>query len=164
MDIEHFCNSIENYDIRVFNWMLKSGIDINSNNVYGVSPLHVASGCGSLYMTSAILKEGANVNALSNNYIVGANALHFACRVPKKNASLRVCQLLIDHGINVNAQRSNGLTPLHIACQNGHDKICQLFLENGAKPNISSKNDGIELPHINIKSLDKDMFKSTLPL
>ena len=40
--------------------------------------------------------------------------------------------MLLDAKASVNAQNSNGETPLFIACQEGHGRIAQLLLDCGA--------------------------------
>jgi ankyrin repeat protein len=38
--------------------------------------------------------------------------------------------MLLEAGATVNVSRKDGVTPLHIAAQNGHRHICQLLMAN----------------------------------
>ena len=33
----------------------------------------------------------------------------------------------------------DGVTPLHFACENGHDEVVKILLQGGADPNIQDK-------------------------
>ena len=49
--------------------------------------------------------------------------------------SLKVAQLLIEHGVDVNTQCMSTLRPLHVASNNGHPEILRLLIGNGADVN-----------------------------
>ena len=43
-----------------------------------------------------------------------------------------VCQLLIDHGADVNKQDARKQTPLWVSAEEGHKDICEVLIQNGA--------------------------------
>lgn len=43
-----------------------------------------------------------------------------------------MANLLIQHGANVNLQTSDGLSPLHVATNNGNLKFGEALIKNGA--------------------------------
>ena len=49
-------------------------------------------------------------------------------------------QGLLEAGADVNAKSKNncGYTPLHMACERGHEQIVRLLIANGAKVNVKS--------------------------
>ncbi|KAN0141856.1 Ankyrin repeat-containing domain protein, partial [Lactarius tabidus] len=49
---------------------------------------------------------------------------------------VRVAQLLLDRGANVNAWRDDHQTPLHLASYFGNVEIVRLFLDHGAEINV----------------------------
>jgi ankyrin repeat protein len=51
-------------------------------------------------------------------------------------ANLRIANLLIEHGANVNAQNKEGSNPLRIAALHGDTNLIQLLLSKGATPDI----------------------------
>ena len=53
-----------------------------------------------------------------------------------------MCSFLLSHdGTDVNISNSNGMTPLHVACENGHTDIVNLLLSHvGINVNIAKSN------------------------
>ena len=51
--------------------------------------------------------------------------------IRKKHATIQVAQYLIRKGANVNAVDEEGLAPLHMALEDGHDAVVQLLLAAG---------------------------------
>ncbi len=46
-----------------------------------------------------------------------------------------MARFLIDRGADVTRQDSTGLTPLHLAAENGHESPVRLLLDRSADPN-----------------------------
>jgi len=74
-----------------------------------------------------LLKLGAGPNAIEET--VKWTQLMYAVN----NKRMRVCELLIENGADVNAN-SGGETPLTIAAAGGNSAMCALLLVNGADP------------------------------
>jgi len=53
--------------------------------------------------------------------------------------NLEIIKALLQKGVNVNAQESDGSTALMNAAYKGHAEIVKLLIENGANPNIADK-------------------------
>ena len=47
----------------------------------------------------------------------------------------RICELLIDHGADVNKKDARKQTPLWVAAEEGHKDICEVLIQNGASVN-----------------------------
>ena len=47
----------------------------------------------------------------------------------------RICELLIDHGADVNNKDTRKQTPLWVAAEEGHKDICEVLIQNGASVN-----------------------------
>ena len=58
-----------------------------------------------------------------------------------KHGSLKVAQLLIEHGVDVNPRCSSELRPLHLASLNDHPEISRLLIQNGADVNARTSGD-----------------------
>ena len=132
----------------------------------GQGPLHLAARAGAADAANFLLKNGADINLLSESGYaplheaaadakmaelllsqgaepqrhdpeLGITPLHMAAR----RGSSEVCQLLLnaDVDVDVNAPTKNGATPLHEAAQHGHIQIIDLLVESGGDASIETK-------------------------
>lgn len=51
-----------------------------------------------------------------------------------------MCVLLLEAGVNVDAQDSRGYTPLMLACEKGNLELASLLIENEADTNLKEAN------------------------
>ena len=73
------------------------------------------------------------------------NALHIACQMDR----LALVEMLIAKKMNVNAQDSNGWTPLHVAASNSNYAMCLALLNAKAiKPNTTNSDFNTPLVYI----------------
>jgi ankyrin repeat protein len=110
--------------------LLIKGIEIESKDVGGNTPLINAAAYGHVEICKLLLDHGAKIESKS---YVGATPLLSACQ----EGRLSVVSLLIDRGAEVEARKNDGNTPLISAAFDGHVEICKLLLDHGAK--IESK-------------------------
>jgi ankyrin repeat protein len=128
---------------------IKNGIDINSEDKKGRTPLFLACYNDNIDLVSSLLTNGAKVNANDN---FGLTPLHVAA----KNGYANIVELLIEKGANVNAEASDGLElyelhneyrrpgsrPLHLAVS--YIDVIKLLVSNGA--DINAKDEGGQTP------------------
>ena len=89
--------------------------------------LHYAAFCGQHDIAKfAILKHSDDVNARDFNN--NDTLLHVASR----RGHADIVHLLLEHGVDVDAQNVYKATPLHLASSRGHADIARLLLEHGA--------------------------------
>jgi hypothetical protein len=81
-------------DIDQMHMLLANGAEVNSKNVQGWTPLHVAAAGGDLAVVTALLDYGADVNAVSH---IGSTPLYNAMVFGRKQA---VVEVLLAHGAN----------------------------------------------------------------
>ncbi|XP_049819373.1 transient receptor potential cation channel subfamily A member 1 [Aethina tumida] len=101
---------------------------LNEKDITGCSPLHYASREGHIRSIENLIRLGACINLKNNN---NESPLHFAARYGRYNT---VKQLLDSEKgtFIINESDGEGLTPLHIASQQGHTRVVQLLLNRGA--------------------------------
>ncbi len=88
------------------------------------TPLHHATGFGTIETMTLLLDSGADVNAKNRR---GATPLHWAVHDEAK------VRLLISRGAQVNARQVEGRTPLFLAASMGNgNAIVRLLLDHGA--------------------------------
>lgn len=126
------------------NYLLDRGAKIEAVDTVGNKALLIASN-GFFYDTvSALLKRGANVNAFTPTDGVNAlmNVINFG-RGDKEKESIKIMNLLIDNGIDINFQGSQGNTALMYASGLGvvtkNPEKARILLDKGAKVNLQNK-------------------------
>jgi len=123
----------------------KQKLDLNQKDKEGNSPLHYAAFYRKIEC-SGILKELGTDLSLKNNE--GQTAIDV---YNKKYASTelhwwtelddlkKVSSLVLENKVNINAQDSDGRTPLQIAAIHGNKEILKFLLLQGADPKIADK-------------------------
>ncbi|GIY69726.1 hypothetical protein CEXT_215731 [Caerostris extrusa] len=96
--------------------------------VAGYSPLHQAATEGHEEMVKLLLKNGCHVD--TQDELHGNTALHEAAW---KGFS-RTLEILCKNKANFYIKNYGGFTPLHLACQNGHNQCCRNLLWQPANP------------------------------
>ena len=119
-------------------YLLSLKFDPNHLNDRGESSLHYAvhrfNQCP-VEMTDCLIKNGADVNIKSKSD--GYTPLHISAGW---NKEIKVTELLVEAGANLDAQDNNGDTPLHLisweSCSLETEKY---LLKKGANPDIKNK-------------------------
>lgn len=98
------------------------------------SPLSKASESGNLEIVQYLLQTGKNSQGTLND------ALWALCDARPKPDTLKIAQLLLDSGAQVNSQAGfYNTTPLYGAAQNGSLELVKLLVSKGAKVNAVDK-------------------------
>uniref|UniRef100_T1JYG8 SOCS box domain-containing protein n=1 Tax=Tetranychus urticae TaxID=32264 RepID=T1JYG8_TETUR len=137
--ISAICMAIEKGNLEMVQLMIDHGCSVN-HYTSGFSPLHYAATYGQPEIIKLLLKEGADLNALSCH---GNNALQLAAQTK----SLEAVQLLIDAGSNIEKANANGQTPLAIACINNRLETVEFLLRLGADVNTTDNRGNTPLLH-----------------
>ncbi|WP_371254035.1 ankyrin repeat domain-containing protein [Orientia tsutsugamushi] len=115
----------------VVEYLINHGIDVNTQNHFGSTALHIAAyKCKSLIVTF-LLASNANPN-LQNNSL--NTALHYS--VVKGDIS--ITNLLLNHNANPNLQNNSLNTALHYSVVKGDIFITNLLLNHNANPNLQN--------------------------
>ena len=128
----HF--ALRGKNVEVARLLLEHGANINAQNKEGHTPQHLLLAMGSQVIDTMwfFLERDADVDAVDNNH---STLLHEA----SSYGNVKVAQLLLERGANINARNKEGHTPLHrvlvrLGYFGGADcfDIIQLLFEHGA--------------------------------
>ena len=133
--------------VRVAQLLLEHGGDVNTRRKDGWTPLHVASYFGDVEIVRLLLDHGADPEANAEGDM-GEKPLHKVSygKYRSQEDGVRVAQLLLEHGGDVNTRRKDGWTPLHLASYFGDAEIVRLLLDHGADPEANAEGDMGEKP------------------
>jgi len=81
------------------------------------------------------LKEAQQLNPIQDAVSYGLSALHLA-------STVRVCDLLLEFGFDVDIPGVHGQTPLHYHTHSGNLDVIEFLLDSGANVNAKTKHDG----------------------
>jgi ankyrin repeat protein len=109
--------------------LLMKGIDVESRDDNGNTPLLNAVGKGHFEIIEILLNHGANVDSATDR---GFTSLYAAC----KEGHLSIVNLLIDKGSNLEVRYNGNNRPLHIAASDGHLEIVKALIAAGADMNV----------------------------
>ena len=147
--------------------LLKMNIDVNIQDMNGVTALYIAVDDGSMTIVEELLKHGAKVNLLDSNgesalcVAIWSEMYQIAELLIKHGAKYHgieegdlslilhdtssegyygVCKVLLENGANVDGL-ANIVTPLHYAAENGHLDVVDLLIQHGANVNFLDEDD-----------------------
>jgi ankyrin repeat protein len=135
-DVSRLQTAAESGHVRVAEFLLANGADVNANFGRRGTPLHLAAERGHKTMTELLLRYGADVNSGDS----GGTPLHYAV----ENGHKAVAEVLLASKADVNA-KGNGrrvvgkLTPLHVAVFYGFTTVAELLLASGAQMNSTDE-------------------------
>jgi RNA polymerase sigma factor (sigma-70 family) len=145
------CNDIE--------WvkkLLKEGVDVNSRDEEGQTPLFYAARYGDLDILDVLLKRGADLKITSKSgstvldmtFNSGQEVRDFLIHagapldsLDEFNAAIRVGDMksvehLLQTDLDINKKDHHGITPLMYAAEKGNIEIIKLLLEEGANTEV----------------------------
>ncbi|KAM9375993.1 ankyrin repeat domain-containing protein 27 [Pholidichthys leucotaenia] len=106
-------------------------LGVNSCNVDGFTPLHVAALHGRTPLATLLIRHGANVNARTNQ---SATPLHLA----SQNSHVKVVRFLLECNAKLNKKDHYGNTPLIHACLRGNLETASILLQSNALVNMAN--------------------------
>lgn len=128
------------------------GLDVNSPNAKGETPLMLAALKGRLDWVQSLVKRGSAVNR------EGWTPLHYACSGPDNG----VAAWLLSQGANINARSPNGSTPLMLAAGYGAIDLPALLLKAGADGSLRNQQ-GLAAADFAIKAGRDDVHQKLMP-
>ncbi|KAJ3438258.1 mitogen-activated protein kinase kinase kinase [Anaeramoeba flamelloides] len=125
---------------QIVEYFLLCGIDINTKNNKGYTPLHSLC-CSKSPITIGVMRvfilKGAKVNECN---CFGETPLHFACF--NNSINIEIFKYLVESGSNVNSLDKKKKTPIFSLCQLPDPDLLkiQILLQHGANISVKDKN------------------------
>jgi len=123
----------------VVQYLLQSGVDVDSRDSKNRTALMYAAYQGSLDAIAVLLESNADVEVQDN---FGSTPLMYAA----SGGDAECCELLVNNGANLEEKNTNGFSCLIYAVESGRSSTLQKLLSLGANPEAQS-GDGASALH-----------------
>ncbi|KAJ8026830.1 Transient receptor potential cation channel subfamily A member 1-like [Holothuria leucospilota] len=119
-----------NRDASIIFYLESIGADVNSKDIYGLTPLHFAAIRGNDVAALELLHcRGIQIEAVDEQIMT---PLHLACT----HGSTEIVAMLIRNGAAIRCKDEQDNTPLHLACLEGHTEIVKLLFSAGEEHSV----------------------------
>ncbi|KAL9956873.1 hypothetical protein ACROYT_G038423 [Oculina patagonica] len=125
-------SAVEGGNVAIIETVLARGLDVNSKDSAGDTPLMIAALFGKIEAVNYLLDKGADLS-LTAQY--GRNSLHAA----SFGGNVAIIETMLSRGLDVNSKDSDGDTPLMIAAWNGKIKAVNYLLDKGADLSLTGQ-------------------------
>jgi hypothetical protein len=154
--------SIVGYESRI-KFLLKAGIDINTTDNDGKTPLYSASENGHKNIVQLLVDAGADVNKVDKYSYTPLLAA-------SESGHKDTVKLLLQAGVDINKAGVAGNTPLHVAARKGYKDIVELLIKAGANATIPDNNGNTPLSlasrnyQMSVIKQDMDKYRDIIKL
>ncbi|XP_078346989.1 uncharacterized protein LOC144632255 isoform X8 [Oculina patagonica] len=125
-------SAIQGGNVTIIEMVLARGLDVNSKDSNGNTPLMIAAFCGKMEAVNYLLDKGADLS-LTGQY--GRNSLHFA----SEGGNVTVIETMLSRGLDVNSKDCYGNTPLMIAAWKRKMEAVNYLLDKGADLSLTGQ-------------------------
>lgn len=126
--------------------IFRKGVDVNSKNSYGDTPLLVAAIYGHFHIIELLIKHGANLN-IQRNY---DRMTPLMCAAEK--GYFDIIKVLIENGAKINMVDNKGNTALYYTIESKNIRIFELLFSLGAYEGLYEKSKISLIIHIFYKN------------
>jgi ankyrin repeat protein len=151
-------------NIRIVNFLLENGVDVNKQDNYGNTALMLASNYSNKYSNNEtvklLLQYEADANIQNDD---GNTALILASCYSNNYSNNETIKILLKYGADINIQNNEGFTALNHACLYSNtcsnNNTVKLLIENGADLENISDNENTILMSVTSNLMGKDNLK-----
>lgn len=111
----------------VIRLLANAGVDVNEGDMYGITPLHLATTRDDLEILVSLLDAGADVTKKTKS---GATVLHWSCKI--YNMAHVIIHCYLSEGYDINVVDKYGSTALHWAVWFRMSSVSQSLLQVGS--------------------------------
>lgn len=126
---------------KVAHFILQQGVEINAADVLGRTAIFWAARNGHAEVLRSFVLRGYDIKG--HPHVEGNSLVHVAVAY----SHLKVAELLLDEGVELDLQNIVGETALHFATRNGNFELAKLLMDRGANVAIAD-NGGLQPLHI----------------
>lgn len=126
--------STEKLTIKVADWLIKKGADINLKDDAGHSSLTLACSNRNYEYAKYFVEKGAIIQ--DKDMAEFSSDLHTAVSGNGYGGNIKIVRLLLDAGAPLEVDDTSAYNPLITAIKNKNAEMVELFLERGANPNF----------------------------
>jgi ankyrin repeat protein len=119
----------ERGNIKEIEQCLAAGTDVNEPDSHGTTALHIAANMGRTKIVEFLLANGADASAGGYH---GRTPLHVAGMGNYRRDILRIIDMLLDAGCDLESPDADGCTALHSLARKGCTGALELLLDRGA--------------------------------
>jgi len=130
--------AIRNRHADVAELLITSGADVNIKNGFGESPMDMAIHAKLQNIVNLLIEHGAETSALKDTEKTTEESKKPLTSIWKgaTSGNIQVVTQHLNAGVDVNAQNTDGETPLLEATYGGHKNIVELLISKGADVNM----------------------------
>ena len=120
--------------VRIIGTLKMAGGDINPTSEEAVPPVKAIVSQGNMELLDFFMSLHVHIFVVDSDK---RSMLHHIALNPNEN-SMAIVELLVERGLDVNAQDCDGNTPLHLAMSPFQREVAKYLIDSGADPEIKN--------------------------
>lgn len=123
-------------DTKTLKKLIDLGMDINHQNNFFYTPLHVALATNAYEAAQILINQGAKVDLFAQN---SYKKTPFMLEIWKKDINYTILDALVKNGANVNKRYKDEPTLLMVASRSCDDELVEYLLKKGANSHVKNE-------------------------